>query len=85
MPTLQALMTARVSESEQGQLQGANSSVGSIAGVASPIFFGWVYSMTVVSLPGAAFYFGGAVLLAAAIIGWIVARKAERAEATAEA
>jgi len=84
MPTLQALMTARVSESEQGQLQGANSSVGSIAGVASPIFFGWVYSMTVVSLPGAAFYIGGAVLLAAAIIGWIVARKAERAEQTVE-
>ncbi|QTC91754.1 TCR/Tet family MFS transporter [Brevundimonas goettingensis] len=84
MPTLQALMTARVSESEQGQLQGANSSVGSIAGVVSPIFFGWVYSMTVVSLPGAAFYIGGAVLLAAAIIGWIVARKAERAEQTAE-
>lgn len=84
MPTLQALMTARVSESEQGQLQGANSSVGSIAGVASPIFFGWVYSMTVVSLPGAAFYIGGAVLLAAAVIGWIVARKAERAEQTVE-
>jgi DHA1 family tetracycline resistance protein-like MFS transporter len=93
MPTLQSLMTARVSESEQGQLQGANSSVGSIAGVASPIFFGWVYSMSVghslgshawLDLSGLSFYIGGAVLLAAAIIGWIVARKAERAEAAVE-
>jgi DHA1 family tetracycline resistance protein-like MFS transporter len=84
MPTLQSLMTARVSESEQGQLQGANSSVGSIAGIASPIFFGWVYSLSVVALPGLAFYIGGAVLLAAAGIGWIVARKAERAEAVVE-
>jgi len=90
MPTLQALMTRQVSESEQGQLQGANSSVGSIAGVASPIFFGWVYSLSAghalgpgggFSLTGLSFYIGGAVLLAAAVIGWIVARKAERAEA----
>src|SRR3546814_6986227 len=46
MPTLQSLMTRRVSESEQGQLQGANNSVASIAGVASPLFFGAVYSMS---------------------------------------
>ena len=46
MPTLQALMTRRVGEDEQGQLQGANNSVGAIAGVASPLFFGWVYSMS---------------------------------------
>ncbi|WP_292083327.1 MULTISPECIES: TCR/Tet family MFS transporter [unclassified Brevundimonas] len=47
MPTLQSLMTRRVSESEQGQLQGANMSVASIAGVASPLFFGWIYSVSV--------------------------------------
>lgn len=47
MPTLQSLMTRRVGESEQGQLQGANMSVASIAGVASPLFFGWVYSVSV--------------------------------------
>jgi DHA1 family tetracycline resistance protein-like MFS transporter len=46
MPTLQALMTRRVGEDEQGQLQGANNSVGAIAGVASPLFFGWIYSMS---------------------------------------
>jgi DHA1 family tetracycline resistance protein-like MFS transporter len=47
MPTLQSLMTHRVGESEQGQLQGANMSVASIAGVASPLFFGWIYSVSV--------------------------------------
>lgn len=44
MPTLQALMTRRVGEDEQGQLQGANNSVGAIAGVLSPLFFGWIYT-----------------------------------------
>src|SRR3546814_10066710 len=47
MPTIQSLMTRRVSESEQGQLQGANNSVGAIAGVLSPLFFGAVYSISV--------------------------------------
>ena len=40
-------MTQHVSESEQGQLQGANMSVASIAGVVSPLFFGAVYAWTV--------------------------------------
>lgn len=83
MPTLQSLMTRRVSESEQGQLQGANSSVGSIAGVLSPLFFGAVYAATVgpaarVHAPGAAFLIAALVLLAAAILGWRVARRAQR-------
>jgi DHA1 family tetracycline resistance protein-like MFS transporter len=47
MPTLQSLMTRHVGEDEQGQLQGANMSVASIAGVMSPLFFGWIYSFSV--------------------------------------
>lgn len=84
MPTLQSLMTRHVSESEQGQLQGATMSVGSIAGIASPLFFGAVYAWTV--QPGSApelaalsFYIAAAILMAGAVIGWIVARKAVRA------
>ncbi len=85
MPTLQSLMTQRVSESEQGQLQGANMSVASIAGVASPLFFGAVYSFSVsegskLPYPGAAFLLAALVLLGAAIIGWVVARRAERTD-----
>jgi len=80
MPTLQALMTRRVSESEQGQLQGANSAVASIAGVVSPLFFGWIYSLSVgdkpvLPLSGAAFLIAAVVLLAAAVMGWFVARR----------
>jgi len=86
MPTLQSLMTRQVSESEQGQLQGANMSVASIAGVMSPLFFGWIYSLSVgtqapIAITGLAFYIAAAVLLAAAVIGWLVARRAERTEA----
>lgn len=80
MPTLQSLMTNRVSESEQGQLQGANTSVASVAGVASPLFFGAVYSFTVapdspVPLPGLALLIASGVLLTAALLGLIVARR----------
>lgn len=42
-----AMPTSLVSESEQGQLQGANGSVASVAGVFSPMVFGAVYSMSV--------------------------------------
>lgn len=85
MPTLQSLMTRHVSESEQGQLQGANMSVASIAGIASPLFFGAVYSWSVMpglpeSRSGLAFLIAALVLLASAMIGWVVARRAGRAE-----
>jgi DHA1 family tetracycline resistance protein-like MFS transporter len=81
MPTLQSLMTQRVSEREQGQLQGANNSVASIAGVASPLFFGWVYEMSAADAPGLSFLIAAAVLLAGAMIGALVARRASAAPA----
>lgn len=85
MPTLQSLMTRRVSASQQGQLQGANMSLASVAGVASPLFFGWIYSISVGEAavfphPGAALFIAAGVLLAAALAGWITARRAERDE-----
>lgn len=90
MPTTQSLMTQRVSEFEQGQLQGANMSVASIAGVASPLFFGAVYAWTVrdgtpLPYPGLAFYLAAVVLFGAALLGWVVARKADRADAADKA
>lgn len=89
MPTLQSLMTQHVSEFEQGQLQGASMSVASVAGVASPLFFGAVYALTVspsspLPYPGLSFLIAAAVLLAAAVLGWVVARQAiGRAESEA--
>jgi len=81
MPTLQSLMTQRVSESEQGQLQGANNSVASIAGVMSPLFFGWVYGWSALSLPGLSMLIAAGVLLLGAGIGAMVAKRAIAAEA----
>ncbi len=88
MPTLQSLMTQRVSESEQGQLQGANMSVASIAGVLSPLFFGAVYAASVgdkplFPTPGAALLIASVVLLGAAAIGWRTARRAGRDDVAA--
>jgi len=88
MPTLQALMTRRVGEDEQGQLQGATMSVASIAGVMSPLFFGWIYSISVgeyalIQMPGLAFYLAALSLLLAALIGWWVGRRTERQESVA--
>lgn len=88
MPTLQAIMTRRVGEDEQGQLQGANMSVSSIAGVLSPLFFGCIYSISAgegapLPHPGLAFFLASGTLLLAALVGWWVARQAEREEAAA--
>lgn len=89
MPTLLSLMTQRVSESEQGQLQGANSSVGSIAGTVSPVFFGGVYAASVgegawIPIEGAAFLIAASVLGLAGWIGYVVARRERTAEGVAE-
>ena len=80
MPTIQSLMTRRVSESEQGQLQGANNSVGSVAGIMSPLFFGAVYSASVGEDPalpciGSAYLMAAAVLAAGAVLGWATGRR----------
>ena len=80
MPTIQSLMTQRVSESEQGQLQGANNSVGAIAGIVSPLFFGAVYSASVGTRPilpfiGSAFLIAALVLAGAALLGRAAGRK----------
>lgn len=86
-PTLQSLMTQRVSEFEQGQLQGAILSVASIAGAVSPSFFGIIYSMSVSgpsrnsAYSGAVFLIAALVLLIASISAWYVSRRVENAQA----
>jgi DHA1 family tetracycline resistance protein-like MFS transporter len=60
-------------------------SVGSIAGIVSPLFFGAVYAFTLkedswLPFSGTSFLIAALVLFAAALIGWRVARQAERAE-----
>lgn len=85
-PTLLALQTRRVSEREQGQLQGANMSVAAFSGVVAPIVFGAVYAATVgrdapVEAPGASFALAALVMLIGAVVGAAVARRASAADA----
>jgi DHA1 family tetracycline resistance protein-like MFS transporter len=66
-PTMKSLLSKRVAETEQGQLQGAMQSVASIAGIAGPLFFGWVYALSSLSMPGLSFMVAAAILLMAAV------------------
>jgi DHA1 family tetracycline resistance protein-like MFS transporter len=61
-PALMALMSRRVSETEQGQLQGAVGSLTSLADGIGPVVFGGVYSLTAGTLPGAAFLLASVVV-----------------------
>src|SRR5262245_42568159 len=83
-PALQTLMTRRVSVSEQGQLQGANSSTLAIANVIGPGIFAWVFAAAIEpgrEFAGAPFWLSALILIAATVLAWRVTRS--RAEAHA--
>jgi DHA1 family tetracycline resistance protein-like MFS transporter len=44
-PAAQSLMTRRVAATEQGRLQGANTSLQALAGIVAPLLFGEAYSL----------------------------------------
>jgi DHA1 family tetracycline resistance protein-like MFS transporter len=74
-PALQALMTARVLPTEQGQLQGAISSLTALAGLVGPALFTQVFAAAIapgaqMHFPGAPFIAATAMLVLAAAIGW---------------
>lgn len=73
------LMTRRVSASEQGQLQGANSSIQGLANLAGPFLFTLTFSYfigagTRLHLPGAPFLLAALLLIAAAVLAWYATR-----------
>jgi len=73
MPAAQSMMTHRVSEREQGELQGALQSMRSITFIIGPWLFlrifGWfIDPKHAVHLPGAPYYLGGALLFTAMIM-----------------
>lgn len=70
-PAAMDMMSRRVSESEQGQLQGANSSVRSLAGLFAPGLFTVIFAWLLGSLPGAPFLLAAALMAAAAVVSWI--------------
>ena len=66
------MMSRKVSPSEQGQLQGANSSSRSVAGLLGPAVFTATFAWLLHWLPGAPFLLAALLLVAAAAVAWIV-------------
>lgn len=78
-PALMAIMSKRVSETEQGALQGAVASLTSLADGTGPFLFGAVYSVTAVAGAsafqlGTAFMIASGFILAATIAAWRISR-----------
>jgi DHA1 family tetracycline resistance protein-like MFS transporter len=78
-PSLLALMSRRVSPSEQGQLQGANGSISAITGLYGPGLFAFTFAYFItpqhgLQLPGAPFLLAGLILFAAAALAWRATR-----------
>ena len=74
-PAMQALMTRRVSLSEQGQLQGAIASLTGIAGLVGPSLFTQTFALFIGAqadwhLPGAPFLLASLLLLLGTTIAW---------------
>jgi MFS transporter, DHA1 family, tetracycline resistance protein len=80
-PSAQGLMSRRVGPSEQGRLQGANSSVMGIANMVGPGLFTQAFAIAISSgrdwhLPGAPFVLAAALLAVAASAAWAATRAA---------
>jgi len=77
-PGLQSLMTARVHASEQGQLQGANTSLIGIAGLIAPALFTLSFAHFIegpVQFPGAPFLLASVLLMFAGVVAKQAARR----------
>lgn len=72
-PSVQGLMTKRVSVSEQGQLSGANTSIQGLTGMVGPLIFtslfaGAISTFAGLGLPGAPFLAGASMLFIAFLL-----------------
>ncbi len=78
--TSQSVMSQRVSASEQGQLQGATSSITAFAGILGPTLFATVFARTIdpalgLDMPGAGFWLAGSFLMIAFILAAYLTRQ----------
>jgi DHA1 family tetracycline resistance protein-like MFS transporter len=74
-PATQALMSRRVSASEQGQLQGAIASINGVTGLVGPTLFTQIFAYfinpgAIAHLPGSPFFVASLLLASAAAIAW---------------
>jgi MFS transporter, DHA1 family, tetracycline resistance protein len=79
-PATNGLMTRRAGADEQGQLQGANSSIQGVANLVGPFLFTLTFSFfigagTVLHMPGAPFLLAALLLAASAAIAWRATRQ----------
>ena len=79
MPATQALVTRQVGPEVQGRIQGALSSLVSLAGIAGPAIYTSVFALFItprapMHAPGAPFLLAGVLLLAALVVAWRFAR-----------
>jgi DHA1 family tetracycline resistance protein-like MFS transporter len=75
-PSAQSLMSRRVSESEQGQLQGALSSITGIANLVAPAIFSFIFAAALSTfkdwrMPGAPFLLAAALLVVAVGLAFV--------------
>jgi DHA1 family tetracycline resistance protein-like MFS transporter len=79
-PAAQGLMIRLVRDSEQGQLQGAGTSMNSVAGLFRPALFSFTFAHFIgrtsghADYPGSAFLLATLVLLAAMAAAWLATR-----------
>ena len=78
-PPAQAMMTQQVDPHEQGRLQGALTSLASLAGIFGPALFANIFALFIsdhapVHLPGAAFLLSAVLLLVSALIAASITR-----------
>lgn len=78
-PSAQGIMSHRVSPSEQGELQGAMSSIMGITGMIAPPLFTGVFAKFIdtegIQLPGAPLILAAALMFAALTVAWRVTRR----------
>jgi DHA1 family tetracycline resistance protein-like MFS transporter len=83
-PSLQSLMTSRVGPTEQGQLQGAISSLNGIASMTAPSLFTWAFALGItpaLNLPGIPFLLAACFLIAACAVSWLATARDARERA----
>lgn len=78
-PAMQALATRRIGPDQQGALQGALGSLQGIAGLIGPFLFAGSFAFAIgagawMGLPGLPFLLAAAMVAAAALVAWRVAR-----------
>jgi DHA1 family tetracycline resistance protein-like MFS transporter len=76
-PPAQAMMTHQVDAHEQGRLQGALTSLASLAGIFGPALFANLFALFIsdhapLPLPGVAFVLAAILLAVAAVVAWRV-------------